>query len=241
MKEQKSQDNICYQCEHGLCISKVSIFQQLSTLELVEILKKVHHIQVKKGDTLVQEGEQSSTLYIINTGIVKLSRSNSLGKEQIIALQTDGDIIGEYYLLSDYEPYHFSVIALSDVRICSLSKKDMDAILDDHPNLCRTMLTELSRKMIEIENKLQNISITETDSKVAFLLLQLYEKFGYESADGYRIDNPLSREDMANFAGMTRETMSRYLSRLSKEGIIDISDKNKIQLLKKEELNLMII
>lgn len=91
----------------------------------------------------------------------------------------------------------------------------MDLILEAHPYLCRSMLTELSKKMIDIENKLQSISITETDAKVAYLLIQLYEKFGHVSDDEDIIEKPLSREDMANFAGMTRETMSRYLSKIN--------------------------
>ncbi len=222
--------NVCSHCKHGLCISKVSIFKQLSQEEMISILKKVKHITVKKGDTFVHEGDQSSTLYIINSGIAKLVRSSSLGKEQIISLPSDGDILGEYYLLSDYEPYHFSVIAISDVKLCTLHKTDMDAILDLHPNLCRSMLTELSKKMITIENQLQNISITDTDSKVAYLLLHLYDKFGYVSKDGCMINNPLSREDMANFAGMTRETMSRYLSKLVKDDTISFLDKKTILL-----------
>ena len=175
---------VCSHCTHGLCISKVSIFKPLSHDEMIDILKKVIHITIKKGDTFIHEGDQSSTLHIINSGTAKLIRSSSLGKEQIISLQTDGDIIGEYYLLSDYEPYKFSAIALSDMKICTLNKVAMDATLDKHPNLCRSMLNKLSKKMISIENKLQNITITDTDSKVAYLLLQLYDKFGYMSKEG---------------------------------------------------------
>lgn len=232
--------SVCSSCSHGLCISKVSIFKSLSNPEMVEILKKVRHISIFKGETLVHEGDQSSTLFIINTGIAKLVRSSSIGKEQIVALQSDGDIIGEYYILSNYEPYNFSVVALSDMKLCTLSKEDMDEILDTHPHICRSMLTELSRKMIDIENKLQSISITETDSKVAFLLMHLYDKFGQQTDEGYVIDNPLSREDMANFAGMTRETMSRYLSKLAKEGVIKFVGKNRIVLIKKDEVEMMV-
>lgn len=230
------QSNVCSHCTHGLCISKVSIFKQLSKDEMIDVLKKVQHITIEKGETFVHEGDQSSTLYIINAGIAKLIRSSSLGKEQIISLQTDGDIIGEYYLLSNFEPYNFSVTALSNMKLCTLQKTDMDEILDMHPHLCRTMLTELSKKMITIENKLQNISITDTDSKVAYMLIQLYKKFGFATEDGPMIDNPLSREDMANFAGMTRETMSRYLSKLAKDGVIAFVDKKKILLLDLEQL-----
>lgn len=227
---------VCSHCTHGLCISKVSIFQKLNHSEMIDILKKVIHITVTKGDTFIHEGDQSSTLYIINSGTAKLLRSSSLGKEQIVSLQNDGDIIGEYYLLSDYEPYNFSAIAISDMKLCTLNKVAMDEILDLHPLLCRSMLNELSKKMIGIENKLQNISITDTDGKVAYLLLQLYEKFGHDSPNGPIINNPLSREDMANYAGMTRETMSRYLSKLSKEGVIRFIDRKTILLRQKNTL-----
>ena len=230
------ESSVCSHCTHGLCISKVSIFKQLSRDEMIEVLKKVHHITVEKGETFVHEGDQSSTLYIINSGIAKLIRSSNLGKEQIISLQTDGDIIGEYYLLSNFEPYNFSVTALSDMKICTLHKSDMDEILDIHPHLCRTMLTELSKKMITIENKLQNIAMTDTDAKVAYMLIQLNGKFGYTTEEGIIIDNPLSREDMANFAGMTRETMSRYLNKLAKEGVIRFMDKKRILLIQKDLL-----
>lgn len=230
----------CQHCSHGLCISKVSIFKSLSRQDKIAILKKVRHIRVNKGETFVHEGDKSSTLYIINTGVAKSIRTSSLGKEQIIALQSDGDIIGEYYLLSDYEPYRFSVTALSPMQLCTLQKKDMDAILDLHPYLCRTMLTELSKKMITIEDKIENLVITDTDSKVAYLLLQLYNKFGRQSPEGPIIDNPLSREDMANFAGMTRETMSRYLNKLAKEGVIRFLGQKTIVLVDKKGLELSI-
>lgn len=228
--------SVCSHCAHGLCISKVSIFKELSRNEMIDVLKKVHHITIQKGETFVHEGDQSSTLYIINSGIAKLIRSSNLGKDQIISLQTDGDIIGEYYLLSNFEPYNFSVTALSDMKICTLYKSDMDEILDMHPHLCRTMITELSRKMITIENKLQNIAITDTEAKVAYMLIQLYAKFGYSTEEGPVIDNPLSREDMANFAGMTRETMSRYLSKLAKDDVIRFLDKKRILLVQKNAL-----
>ncbi len=233
-----SHTNHCQHCSHGLCISKVSIFKSLSREDKIAILKKVHHITVNKGEIFVREGDHSSTLYIINTGIAKSVRTSALGKEQIISLQSDGDIIGEYYLLSDYEPYRFSVIALSQMQLCTLQKKDMDAILDLHPYLCRSMLTELSKKMITIEDKLENLVITDTDSKVAYLLLQLYDKFGHLSSEGPLIDNPLSREDMANFAGMTRETMSRYLNKLAKDGTIRFLGQKKILLVEKARLEL---
>lgn len=221
----------CQHCAHSLCISKVSVFKQLSHAQLTTILEKVIHIDVNKGDTFIREGDQSSTLFIINSGTAKLIRSSSLGKEQIIALQTDGDIIGEYYLLTDFEPYNFSAIALTDMKLCTLSKVSMDSILDLHPSLCRSMLTELSKKMIDIENKLQNITITDTDGKVAYLLLQLHNKFAASDADGSIINNPLSREEIANFIGMTRETMSRYLNKLAKDGVIRLLDGRLIQLI----------
>lgn len=227
----------CNHCKHGLCISKVYIFKGFDHTTLIEILKKIRHLSYKKGDIIVQEGDLTSSLFIINTGIAKLVRTSVFGKEQIIDIQSDGDIIGEYYVLTENVPYRFSVVALTDIKLCSLQKKDMDALLDVHPYLSRSMLTQLSKKMIDIEDKLQNLTLTDTDSKVAFLLLELYGKFGTKDDTGYIIQNPLSREDMANFSGLTRETMSRYLNKLAKENIIEFVGLRNIRLLQKDYLS----
>lgn len=210
----------CTRCQHSLCVSKVSIFKRLERDHLLEIIRLTKHTSYKKGEYLINEGDNSSTLYIINEGIVKLVKNNTLGKEQIIRIQKTGTTIGEYYLFSDYQPYNFSAIALTDLKICCLEKKDMDYLLKKHPHLTKPLLIQLSNHLIETENLVQNISTLETESKISYVLKELATQFGAQTDSEIIIANPLTREEMANYAGLTRETISRKLSQLSNEGYL---------------------
>lgn len=218
----------CSRCQHSLCVAKVSIFKRLDRDNLLEIIRLTKHKSYKKGDYLINEGDNSSTLFIINEGIVKLVKNNTLGKEQIIRIQKQGTTIGEYYLFSDYQPYNFSAIALSDLKICCLEKKDMDYLLNKHPHLSKHLLIELSNHLIETQNLVQNLSTLETDSKISFVIKELANHFGTETDSGIIINNPLTREEMANYAGLTRETISRKLSQFSNEGYLEFPNNKTI-------------
>lgn len=180
-----------------------------------------NHLTYKKGEFLCHEGDTNATLFIVNEGGVKLSKFNGEGKEQILNIISEGDIFGEYYLFSDFEPYNFSAIALKETKICTVSKEKMDVILEKHPNISRKIIIELSKKLIQTENLAQNLSNVNTDSKVAYILLELAEKYGTRKKDTISIEIPMTREEMANYAGVTRETMSRRLSLFNKAGLIE--------------------
>lgn len=221
---------VCNQCQNGLCVSKVDIFKSLSHEDLVEIVKLTGHRSYIKGDFLCHEGDDLASLFIINEGKVKLSKFNAEGKEQILNILTNGDIFGEYHLFSQV-PYNFSAVALGHAKICTLAKKHMDYLLEKHPTISQKILIEVSKKLIDTENLAQKLSSVNTDSKVAYVLLSLAEKYGVDLGETIEIKIPITREEMANYAGLTRETMSRKLSVLEKEGIIQ-SNGNKVIIIK---------
>jgi len=218
---------ICIHCKNDGCAKKVSLFSSLDEIDIDKIVKMTGHHFFNKGDALCHEGEKTSKLFIVNEGKVKLSKMNKDGKEQILRIQSNGSFFGEYYLFSDNEPYNFSAIAITDVKICTLSKPDMDKLLKDHPDISRKIFHEISRKLIQTENLVQNLSTNDTNSKVAYVLIQLADTRG-------KIEIPVNREEMANYAGVTRETMSRKLSSLEKSNIIETKG-NKVILIKDRE------
>jgi len=230
---------VCNQCQNGLCVSKVDIFKSLSREDMLEIVKLTGHKTFKKGDYLCHEGDDIATLFIINDGKVKLSKSNSDGKEQILNILSNGDIFGEYHMFS-HSPYNFSAVALGNLKICTLAKKHMDYLLDKHSDISQKILVEVSKKLIKTENLVQNLSNVNTDSKVAYVLLSLAEQYGQVVGTSIKVSIPITREEMANYAGVTRETMSRRLSYLMGEGIIEAQGYKVIVIKDKEALeNLM--
>lgn len=221
----------CIKCKNNLCITKVSVFTSLEYEDMLEIARMIRHREYKKGEFLCHEGDKLAMLFIVNSGKVKLSKFNKEGKEQILNIISDGDIFGEYYLFLDSEPYNFSAIALSDVKICTLTKLDMDYLLQKHPNISYKILQEVSKKLIGAENLAQNLSTINTDSKVMYVLKELAQKYGTIQSNQIRLELPITREEMAKYAGVTRETMSRKLKALESESIIEAIG-NKIIIIK---------
>ena len=225
---------VCSNCNHNICAKKVSIFSSLDDEDIKKIVQMTGHKSYFKGDYLCHEGDITSKLFIVNEGKVKLSKFNKEGKEQILRILSNGSFFGEYYLFSDQEPYNFSAIAISDVKICTLSKSDMDILLKDHPDINLKILQEISRRLIQTENLAQNLSTNDTSSKVAYVLLKLSERYGRVEKNQIHIDIPINREEMANYAGVTRETMSRKLSSFEQSEIIKTQG-NKIIIIKDKE------
>lgn len=221
----------CDSCSNNLCARKVPLFASLSHGDIVKIINMTGHQAYKKGEYLCHEGDASAMLFIVNEGKVKLSKFNKEGKEQILRIVSEGSFFGEYYLFSDYEPYNFSAIALNDVKICTLTKKEMDVVLEEHPDINNKIMIEIAKKLIQTENLVQNLSTIDTDSKVAYVLMELADKYGIANGNEIRVEIPINREEMANYAGVTRETMSRKLNSFIKEGIID-SIGNKVIIIK---------
>ena len=100
----------------------------------------------------------------------------------------------------------------------------MDRLLSEHPHISMKIFHEISRKLIQTENLVQNLSTNDTNAKVAYVLIQLADKNDF-------VEIPLNREEMANYAGVTRETMSRKLNSFEKSDIIQTKG-NKIIIIK---------
>lgn len=224
----------CDSCMSKLCAKKVPIFSFLSDDELRKIISMTGHLQFKKGEALCYEGESSDTLFIINEGKVKLSKMTKDGKEQIVHILSSGDFFGELNLFNDEERYNFSGYAISNVKICTLSKKHMDDILIRNPRISLKILKEVAKKLTRAENLAQNLATNDAEIRIAHMILEFSEKYGEGIKDGIKIELPINREEMANYCGITRETISRKLSIFEELNIIDFIG-NKILIIKDEK------
>ena len=210
----------CESCINKLCAKKVPIFSALSTKELSGVVARTGHREYEKGETLCNEGDVGNSLYIINEGSIKLIKTNREGKEQIIRILTPGSFFGEYYLFNDDERYNYTAIALENVKICTLNKGDMDEIIEKNPEITVKILKELSKYLVAMEDLIQTLSTNDIEVRLAFILYDFSKKYGQVVDDLIYIKLPITKEEMANYVGVTRETLSRKLSKFSSEGII---------------------
>ena len=225
----------CESCSHDLCAKKVPIFSFLSDEELIKIIDMTGHKIYKKGDRLCSQGQESDTLFIINEGQVKISKLTVEGKEQIVHIFTNGDFFGELSLFNSDEIINFDAYAVSDVKMCTLTKQDMNKIIMSNPEISLKLLQVISKRLSQTENLAQNLATNDAEIRIAFMILEFGEKYGVTTDQGVQIKLPINREEMANYVGVTRETISRKLSIFEEAGIISLKG-NKIIIIKRLDL-----
>lgn len=209
----------CAHCLEKLCTHGIPIFASLGLPQLEKIAARTQHRTYAKGEVLVEEGSHPDYVAILNEGSVKASRFTADGREHILYVFSEGDFFGEQNLLFD-RPSPYAVTALESVQICLVTKRDFQQLLADNPDIGLKIIGELGWRMSHLENSVRNMGVRSLESRIGAVLLELAGKYGRQRADGVLVQMPLSREGLANYIGIARETVSRKLGMLEDEGMI---------------------
>lgn len=231
--------DMCKTCKNKLCAGTVDIFASLSKEELRKIVVRTGHEEYSRGDMIFYEGKKANTLYIINEGKIKLYKHTKDGKEQILHILTIGDFFGELNLFNEGE-YTFNAKAMTDVKLCTLKKDDMKKIILEIPEIALKILEVVGERLSKLETLVQKLASNDIESRLAHLVLEFKKQYGKKVSQGVEIVLPLTREDMSNFTGVARETVSRKLKKFEEEGIIKLIGSKKIILLDERKLELYV-
>lgn len=173
----------------------------------------------EKGDTVFREGDPSERFHTIVAGRVKIVKFAPFGKELILEIFGPGDPFGA---VAAYEgrPFPASAVAIQPTDVLSISRTDLFALIARHPEIARGLLLGLTRRLIELTQKLAQLSSAGVEYRIAALFLKMSEKMGEK--DGARVVIPmaLSRQDIADMVGTTIETAIRIMSRWSRDGLV---------------------
>jgi CRP/FNR family transcriptional regulator, anaerobic regulatory protein len=217
----------CSTCQNKYCASKVSLFQHLDELGLERITKLIGNRVIRKGETAFREGDSLSSLYIVNRGSIKAYTYTREGREQILYILAEGDFLGELSLLKE-DIFEFNVTALEDTTMCVLAQADFRTVLAESPEIRDQIMAHAFDRIKSLEKLVQVLTNKDVDVRIAVLLVNMAEGFGIEGKEGIVISMPLSREDMAAYLGLTRETVSRRLSALQTEGILRLDGNRRV-------------
>ncbi|MBD8488835.1 Crp/Fnr family transcriptional regulator [Echinicola sp. CAU 1574] len=221
---------ICSVCRNASCIIKRNV--HLS--QLSRYIDQKSTINCKKGQTFIIEGAPVQGLYFVNKGAVKVTKTGLNGKEQIVRLAKDGEIIGHRGFGAG-QFYHIGATALENSSLCNFSLDSMNQMLLEIPKLTYDLMTFYAEELSRSETKVKKFAQMTVREKVIDALLYIFRKFGQKD-DFFGIQ--LSRKDIADFAGTTDEQVIRILSSLKKEGLIQTSGKKigtkNVNLLRKE-------
>jgi CRP-like cAMP-binding protein len=200
-----------------------SIFRKLSIEEAsnLDAIKSCAHY--KKGQFIFTERGNPLGLYCINYGKVKLSTVGENGKEQILRLSKEGDVLGYRTLLSN-DRYSCSAVALEDCAICFIPKQHFFNILKESSSISFDLLKLLSDNLKTAEQHIVSLAQKNVRERMAEALLFLKASYGLKPEDK-SINVALSREELADFVGTSTETAIRLLSEFNQDNIIQLLGK----------------
>lgn len=229
----------CVKCGKRNCISNIPLLSNLSDDEAFKISSGVTNMAYKKGDFLFKAGEKANKLFILCSGKIKLFKTNSEGKEQIIYIMSGGDFFGAFNLLKEDE-FDLDAVALEDSDVSLLAKSEFDKIILSNPEITLKVFEKAYERITKAEALVERLSINNLDIKVAGLLVHLAKEYGVETKAGTLIKLTISREEMGSYAGIARETMSRKLSQFQEIGLIEFKSKKQILIRSMEALENML-
>ncbi len=242
MKKCSAHSQNCLNCEYDYCLQTVPFLSSLEPTQLKEVSKGTVRKRYKKGERIFSEGETARKLYMLCSGKVKIFRYTPDGKELILYILSPNyfSFIGAFNLLRE-TTFDFSAEALEDTVICTLDKHEFEDIILKYPRVTLKILEEAYDRINKIESLVYRLSTNNVDAKVAGLLLSLIKDFGVEADDGIHLNMTMNREEMGSYAGLTRETMSRKLRSMQKQGLIEIQGNKKIIVKDINDLNDMLL
>ena len=187
--------------------------------------------RLKAGESLVWEGDQSVLVANVIEGILKLTTGTEDGREQIVGVVYPSDFIGRPFGATTSH----SITALTDAHVCVFGRGDFDRFAGDHPKLEHKLLTRTLGELDRTRQWMLLLSRKTAEEKVATFLLDMAERLAdttcAEGTEAQPLDHfelPFTRQQIGDILGLTIETVSRQMTQLRRNGIIDLPTRREV-------------
>jgi CRP/FNR family transcriptional regulator len=210
-----------------------ALFDDLNDNELAKLATIAQSKELDSNQYLFNQHTAADKVYSVISGSALIERVLSNGQRQILSFLSPGHFVGLTH--SDYLEY--SVKSLDYVKFCMFNKKQLLAMADELPGL-KSNIRQVSANVLALAlDQAYILGKKKAHERLCYLFMQLLEVD--PGATPEKIDLLMARQDMADYLGLTHETVSRAFARLKKMGLISISSPKRVQILFLEEIRLL--
>ncbi|WP_255567931.1 helix-turn-helix domain-containing protein [Brevundimonas sp. PAMC22021] len=189
-------------------------------------------VALAAGEVLALEGEPARHLFNVTAGSLRVYKLLPDGRRQITGFLFAGDFLG----LAGGETFGFTAEAMEASRLCRFRRAEYQALVRDTPALERTLLTRTSHELAAAQNQMLLLGRKTAQERVASFLLDLPSHDPSRSAPENHVRLPMTRAEIADYLGLTIETVSRVLSRLKASGVVRLVSLHELQVLRPDQL-----
>src|SRR5215212_5469838 len=198
---------------------KFSLFAELDDRELASVAAVAKTRRYAKDDVVFHADESGDVFCLIREGEVKVTMISPEGKEIILSMLGPGDFFGEMALLDD-EPRSATVIATTPLDVVTIWRSDFLQILAENFSITRKVLAEISRRLRSASNRIESLATMDVYGRLARFFLDLAREQGQVLDNGYVAVTRPTHQAIANMIGTSRETVSRLIHDLMKQGLL---------------------
>jgi CRP/FNR family transcriptional regulator len=202
-------------CEDCL-VRHLAICGALSRDELIELEKMLSKRALEAGQQLIAEGEKGHFAYSVQQGCLKLFKSLSDGRRQIVGFLLPGDFIG----LPARGDYMYSAEAVERTEVCRFPQRGFEHLFQNSPDLEHRILSIVRDEMVAAQNHMLLLGRRTARERLACFLLDFRERYLEQNLPVDVMRLPMSRMDIADYLGLTVETVSRMFSQMRREGLL---------------------
>lgn len=177
------------------------------------------------GHVLFITGDECRGLYIIETGRVRIYRTNSDGREQVLHVEGPGRPVAELPLF-DGGPYPASAVALEETRLIFLPRGDFESLYRSNPDIAHAIIRALGRRLRHLVHVTETLAFRDVAARLALLLVGYAERSGRDTPDGIELTLDRTQEELAIEIGAARESVSRAMKQLRRKGLVRRIDRD---------------
>jgi CRP-like cAMP-binding protein len=200
-------------------LGRVPVFETLGAPDLARVAQVAVPRSFRAHQVIFREGDASDTCYVVESGHARAMREHADGRSIALAHFGPGDIFGELAMFDD-ELRSATVEALEDVKAIAILGADMRRLLREHADISYKLVIALGRRLRETNERLARQSFQTVQSRVAGVIAQLVEQARAEGAQDGDVLVVATQAEVAQLAGSSRESASRFLAVLERAGIV---------------------
>lgn len=200
-------------------LERIPFLRALAPEDLSWLGERMRRRRFPRGDIIFQKDDPGQSLFIIESGSVRIYMPGAQGTDLTLAVMGPGDFFGDMSLL-DGRPRSASASAAAESVLLSVERTDFSNLLRARPDAALAILEVIAGRLRESDQMASDLAFLDASGRLARKLLELGEANGVKRGDGVLLNTSLTQEDLANMIGVTRESVNRNLSMFRRMGLL---------------------
>ena len=206
-------------------LKHVPVFSSLSEQEFAFLMPRLVQRRFQSGEIIFSEGDACAGLYIVQSGNVRIFKSSVGGREQVLDINGPGTSIAELPVF-DGGNYPASAQAVNECNLFFFSRQDFQTLCLQHPQVALKVLRVVGGRLRRLVGIIEELSFTTVRHRLIALLVRLAKSEGTRNGDSITVLLPANNSELAAQIGTVRELVSRNLSRLQADGLIQFDNRD---------------